>query len=47
VPRTYKIAIDAVRGNGLSLGLLTQDGRCPPGSRLSGISMKSIPGGQP
>jgi hypothetical protein len=47
LPRTYKIAIDAVRGNGLSLGLLTQDGRCPPGSKPGGISMKGIPGGQP
>ena len=47
VPRTYKIAIDAVRGNGLSLGILTHDGRCPPGSKLGGIGMKSIPGGRP
>ena len=43
VPRTYKIAIDAVGGNGLSLGLLTHDGRCPPGSRLGRVGMKTIP----
>ena len=47
VPATYKIAIDALGGNGLSLGLLTRDGRCPPGSKPGGISMKSTPGGPP
>jgi hypothetical protein len=45
VPGTYKIAIDAIRGNGLSLGLLTHDGRCPPGSRPSGIGISSTPAG--
>lgn len=35
VPRTYQIAIDAVRGSGFSIGLLTQGGQCPPGSSPS------------
>jgi hypothetical protein len=43
VPGTDKIAIDAVPGNGLSLGLLTHDGRCPPGSRPGGIRMQGLP----
>jgi hypothetical protein len=43
VPRTDKIAIEAFSGNGISLGLLTHDGRCPPGSRPGGIGMKTIP----
>jgi hypothetical protein len=49
VPGTDKIAIDAVPGNGLSLGLLTRDGRCPPGSRPGSVGMTGIPasGGQP
>jgi hypothetical protein len=45
VPRTDKIAIDVFRGNGISLGLLTRDGRCPLGSRPGGIGMKTIPAG--
>ena len=47
VPRTDKIAIDAVRGNGFSIGLVTQDGRCPPGSRPGGAGMKSSRSGHP
>ena len=43
VPGTYKIAIDAAPGNGLSLGLLTRDGRCPPGSTPGGIGINSTP----
>jgi hypothetical protein len=43
VPRTYKIAIDAARGNGLSLGLLTHDGHCPPGSTPGRIGISSTP----
>ena len=43
VPRTDKIAIDAFSGNGLSLGLLTRDGRCPLGSRPGRIGMNTIP----
>ena len=39
VPRTYKIEIDAVRGNGFSIGLVTADGRCPPGSTLGGTGI--------
>ena len=45
VPKTDKIAIDAFAGNGLSLGLLTRDGRCPPGSSPGGIGMKAAPAG--
>jgi len=45
VPKTDKIAIDAFAGNGLSPGLLTRDGRCPPGSTPGGIGMKSTPAG--
>jgi hypothetical protein len=47
VPRTDKIAIDAVRGNGFSIGLVTQDGHCPPGSRPGGVGMKSTRPGHP
>ena len=47
VPRTDKIAIEAVRGNGFSIGLVTQDGRCPPGSRPGGAGMKSSRSGHP
>jgi len=43
VPRTYKIAIDAAKGNGLSLGLLTHNGHCPPGSTPGGIGISSTP----
>jgi hypothetical protein len=35
-----------VRGNGLSLGLVTRDGQCPPGSRLDGIGMNIVPTGR-
>jgi hypothetical protein len=45
VPKADKIAIDAFAGNGLSLGLLTRDGRCPPGSGPGGIGMKATPAG--
>jgi hypothetical protein len=45
VPRADKIAIDVFRGNGFSLGLLTRDGRCPPGSKPGGIGMKTIRAG--
>src|SRR6516165_7061347 len=43
VPRTYKIAIDGARGNGFSLGLLTHNGHCPPGSTPGGIGISSTP----
>ena len=43
VPRTYKVAIDAARGNGFSLGLLTHNGHCPPGSTPGGIGISSTP----
>jgi hypothetical protein len=43
VPRTDKITIDAFSRNGISLGLLTRDGRCPPGSRPGRIGMNTIP----
>src|SRR5215471_8502983 len=43
VPGTYKIAIDAAPGNGLSLGLLTHNGHCPPGSTPGGIGINSTP----
>jgi hypothetical protein len=43
VPRTYKIAIDAAGGNGLSLGLLTHNGHCPPGSTTGGIGIGRAP----
>jgi hypothetical protein len=33
VPATDKIAIDAVAGNGFSIGLLTHNGQCPQGSK--------------
>lgn len=41
VPRADKIAIGAARGNGFSIGLVTRDGRCPPGSSPGGVGMKS------
>jgi hypothetical protein len=47
VPRTDKIAIEAVRGNGFSIGLVTQDGHCPPGSRPGGAGMRSTRSGHP
>jgi hypothetical protein len=40
VPATYKVAISAVRGNGFTIGLLTRDGRCPPGSSAGGTRMR-------
>jgi hypothetical protein len=40
VPGTDKIAIDAVRGNGFSIGLVTRDGQCPPGSTPGGTGMR-------
>jgi hypothetical protein len=43
VPRTDKVIIDAFSGNGISLGLLTRDGRCPLGSRPGRIGMNTIP----
>jgi hypothetical protein len=47
VPRTDKIAIEAVRGNGFSIGLVTQTGHCPPGSRPAGAGMSSTRPGHP
>ena len=41
VPGTDQIAIEAVRGNGFSIGLVTHDGQCPPGSRPGGTRMHS------
>jgi len=41
VPRTDKIAIEAVQGTGFSIGLVTRNGHCPPGSRPGGVGMRS------
>jgi hypothetical protein len=41
VPKTDIIAIDAVQQNGFSIGLLTQDGQCPPGSKPGGIGIQA------
>lgn len=46
VPGTDLIAIDAVRGQGFSIGLLTRDGQCPSGSKPGGIGIKNAPAGQ-
>ena len=40
VPGTYQVAIDAVPGQGFSIGLLTHDGRCPPGSSPGGAGIR-------
>jgi hypothetical protein len=45
VPRADKITIDAFGGNGISLGLVTHDGHCPPGSSPGRIGMKTTPAG--
>jgi hypothetical protein len=47
VPRTDKIAIEAVRGNGFSIGLVTRNGHCPPGSRPGGAGLGSTRPGHP
>jgi len=47
VPRTDKIAIEAVQGNGFSIGLVTRNGHCPPGSRPGGVGMRSTRPGHP
>jgi hypothetical protein len=39
IPRADKIAIDAVTGNGFSIGLLTRNGQCPSGSSPGAIGM--------
>jgi hypothetical protein len=41
VPTSDIIAIDAVQGNGFSIGLLTQDGHCPPESRPRAIAVQA------
>jgi hypothetical protein len=45
VPGTYQVAIDAVPGQGFSIGLLTHDGRCPPGSSPGGAGIRKAPAG--